>query len=74
MVLYVLRLVFIVQYLWEIGFSVFSVLYIPYRCFIDLKIPLVIHLFFLCLYFLNFNILLGRCAFLALSIQSCNIL
>ena len=74
MVLYVLRLVFIVMYLWEFGFSLFSFLYIPSRCFSDLKIPLVIQLFFLCLCFLSFTILSGRCASLALSILSCNIL
>ena len=60
MVLYVLRLVFIVMYLREFGFSLFSFLYIPSRCFIDLKIPVVIQLFFLCLCFLNFTILSGN--------------
>ena len=70
--LYVLRLVFIVKYLWEFRFSVFSFLYIPSWCFIDLY--RLLSMYFLCLCFLNFTILSGRCAFLALSIQSFTII
>ena len=75
MVLYVLRLVFIVMYLREFVFSPFSFFY-TFRlgALLILKYHLLSNHFSYVYVFLNFTILSGRCASLALSILSCNIL
>ena len=69
----VLRLIYNISYFLEVGFVNFIFLYRLSRNLIEFSSPLVIHLYFLYLYLLNFTNLHDICLFFAFSISSCMI-
>ena len=71
--LYVLRLIYIILYSLEVGFVNFILFYRLSRNLIEFSSPLFIHLYFVCLYLLNFTNLHDICLFFAFSISSCMI-
>ena len=61
----VLRVIYIISYSLELGFVNFILLYRLSRHLIEFSSPLVIHLYFLCLYLLNVTNLHDICLFFA---------
>ena len=69
-VLYVFRFVFRISYGGINGLVILSCLYSLSVYRIDLRIPLVIHVSFLCLYLANLTVFSGMCLSIAFFISS----